>query len=343
MWQGVRVCCGEARGAEALTYMTHDLSMLRLIETFCESVPQLTLVLYIVLRTNQADLLQGEYRGHALRRRWVCVGLWNPALFALPSAAGLSLAASTISIAWMVVDYHRSLRSFLPEKATQGLGSSAVYFAWNLLLIGARMCCLAMFACALPHCFPLHFLLLWSALVLWARLQRTTFMDSTGGEWLYRAMVGLVWYFSWFNVAEGRTRCRALIYHSFMAVDSVIVVSTWWCLSESEEMQLYAPWLVSALIVSNLLGLLLKLLYYHSFHPTLALPPAAGEDAPDNQVSFRSFSVQASYLWRRQNKRMAYHASCFYVPEHPPPEKRNISVSWGGGTYELSKLEEGMQ
>lgn len=34
--------------------------MLRLIETFCESAPQLTLMIYVMLRTNKARTVQCE-------------------------------------------------------------------------------------------------------------------------------------------------------------------------------------------------------------------------------------------------------------------------------------------
>lgn len=35
--------------------------MLRLIETFCESAPQLTLMIYVMLRTNKARTVQCEF------------------------------------------------------------------------------------------------------------------------------------------------------------------------------------------------------------------------------------------------------------------------------------------
>ena len=92
----------------------------------------------------------------------------------------------------MVVDYHRSLCSFLPDKAKQGWGSSMVYFLWNLLLIAPRVAAIALFASVLPSYIAAHFLLLWPVFVLWAWRQDTYFMDSAAGEWLYRATIGLI-------------------------------------------------------------------------------------------------------------------------------------------------------
>ncbi|XP_041740984.1 XK-related protein 8 isoform X1 [Coregonus clupeaformis] len=290
IWQGFCVWWRREQGSGFAVYLTHDLSMLRLIETFCESAPQLTLMTHIMLHTNKARTVQ-------------CV----------------SVVASTTSIAWMVVDYHRSLRSFLPDKAKQGWGSALVYFLWNLLLIAPRVASVALFATVLPSYVAAHFLLIWPVLVFWVWCQETDFMDSAGGEWLYRATVGLIWYFSWFNVAEGGTRGRSIIYHSFMATDGGILLVTWWFYRDPVLTQSYAPILLATLPLTYLMGVLFKTLYYCCFHPTLWRPPVreavVGEELPDGQeVVFRTVTPEASSP-QFHNKRMASHATHFYSEE----------------------------
>lgn len=286
--QGFRVWWRKQEGSEYAVYLTHDLSMLRLIETFCESAPQLTLMIYVMLHTNKARTVQF-----------------------------VSIAASTTSIAWMVVDYHRSLRSFLPDKAKQGWGSSLIYFLWNLLLIAPRVAALALFTSVLPGYIAAHFLMLWLVFVLWAWRQKTDFMDSVGGEWLYRATVGLIWYFSWFNVAEGRTRARSIIYHAFITADGGILLATWWCYRDPVQAESYALALLISLPLTYLLGLMFKVIYYCCFHPTLWRPPVRDpglpSDLPDAEVSFRDVSIQdGTPSSQILNKRMACHASHFY-------------------------------
>nr|XP_020453134.1 XK-related protein 8-like isoform X2 [Monopterus albus]XP_020453135.1 XK-related protein 8-like isoform X2 [Monopterus albus] len=286
--QGFRVWWRKEEGSEYAVYLTHDLSMLRLIETFSECAPQLTLMIYVMLTTNQARTVQF-----------------------------VSIAASTTSIAWMVVDYHRSLRSFVPDKVKQPWGSSLIYFLWNLLLIAPRVAALALFASVLPACIAAHFLMLWFVFVLWAWQQRTDFMDSDSGEWLYRATVGVIWYFSWFNVAEGRTWDRSLIYHSFSITDTGILLVTWWCYRDPVQTESYALSLIITLPLTYLLGLLFKALYYCCFHPKLWRPlvrdPRLAEDLPDALVSFRRFSTQDTAVSSQLlNKRMACHATHFY-------------------------------
>ncbi|XP_058475514.1 XK-related protein 8.3 [Solea solea] len=289
--QGFRVWWRKAEGSEYAVYLTHDLSMLRLIETFCESAPQLTLMIYVMLRTNKARTVQF-----------------------------VSIAASTTSMAWMVVDYHRSLRSFLPDKAKQGWSSSLIYFLWNLLLIAPRVATLALFSSVLPGYIAVHFLLLWPVFVLWVWRQKTEFMDSAGGEWLYRATIGLIWYFSWFNVAEGQTRARSLIYHAFITTDAGLLLVTWWNYRDPIQTESYALALIIALPLTYLLGLLFKSLYYCCFHPKLWRPPVRDpglpDDLPDAQVSVRDMSVQDGTPFSQLlNKRMACHASLFYLEQ----------------------------
>ncbi|CAN9503535.1 unnamed protein product [Ophioblennius macclurei] len=287
--QGFKVWWRREAGSEYAVYLTHDLSMLRLIETFCESAPQLTLMIYVMLRTHRARTVQF-----------------------------VSIAASTTSIAWMVVDYHRSLRSFLPDKAQQGWRSSLVYFLWNLLLIAPRVAALALFSSALPGFLAVHFLLLWPVFVLWAWRQRTEFMDSAGGEWLYRATVGLIWYFSWFNVAEGRTRGRSLIYHAFITADGAVLLTTWWLYRDEAQTEAYAAALLVALPLTYLLGLLFKTLYYCCFHPRLFRPPlrdpAPPDDLPDAEVTYRELAIQdGTPSTQLLNRRMVCHAHTFYA------------------------------
>lgn len=252
-------------------------------------------------------------------------------------SAVVSIAASTTSIAWMVVDYHRSLRSFLPDKAKQGWCSSLIYFLWNLLLIAPRVAVLALFASALPGYIGAHFLMLWFVFVLWAWRQRTNFMDSVSGEWLYRATVGLIWYFSWFNVAEGRTRGRSIIYHSFITTDGGILLITWWYYRDHIQSESYALALLITLPFTYLLGLLFKTVYYCCFHPKLWRPPARDPglptDLPDAEVSFRDFSIQdGTSLSQLLNKRMACHATHFYS------EQRLESNTVRTNRVELSRL-----
>ncbi|XP_070777453.1 XK-related protein 8-like [Enoplosus armatus] len=222
-------------------YMSHDLSMLRLMETFSESAPQLVLMLTIFLRRRE-----------------------------LSPVTVLKAVGSASAIAFSVTMYHRSLRTFLPNKAKQQIISSAVYFLWNLFLISSRITALALFASVLPCFIFTHFFCSWIVLFFFAWRSKTDFMDSPCGEWLYRATVGLIWYFDWFNVVKGRTRYRTLLYHLYILADISLLCSLW-CWKMSTEMQLlYAIVFAVIVVLFYIFGLFFKMIYYKCYHPNLA-------------------------------------------------------------------------
>lgn len=203
-------------------------------------------------------------------------------------------SASAIGIS--VTMYHRSLRSFLPDKRTQGKTSSLVYFLWNVTLVSSRVTALALFASVLPCFIFTHFICSWLVLVFFAWRSKTDFMDSPGGEWLYRATVGLIWYFNWFNVVDGSTWQRTVLYHGYILADIVLLSSVWCWKTLSTEppyFQISVGWGIAAVfivVVFYVLGLLLKLLYYKCFHPNLAKEELRGD--ADGRVLVRRDSPE---------------------------------------------------
>ncbi|XP_008329292.1 XK-related protein 8-like [Cynoglossus semilaevis] len=292
-------------------FLAHDLSMLRLIETFSESSPQLVLMLTIMLQRLE-----------------------------LHPVAVLKALGSTSAIACSVTMYHRSLRSFLPDKANQKVASSLVYFSWNLFLISSRLVALALFASVLPWFIFAHFLCSWLVLFFCAWRCQTSFMDSSAGEWLFRATVGLIWYFNWFNVVEGKSRNKALLYHGYMLLDICLLCGLWFWKMSTEASDLKIPQLnaltaVLSVVAVYILGLFLKTVYYKFCHPNLTkeeLKDAtsderrpSSEDVVDSkqdsqesddtyEVTLRSFGlVVPPPSPKRCNKRMRKLAESFYA------------------------------
>lgn len=189
----------------------------------------------------------------------------------------LKAVGSALAIAFSVTMYHRILRSFLRDKKQQKPVSSLVYFLWNMALIAARLTALALFASVLPCFIFAHFLCSWLVLFFFAWRSQTNFMSSSGGEWLYRATVGLIWYFNWLNVVEGRTRSRTLLYHGYMLAD-VSLLCALWCWrkisGDSERLglgpsQSYAIIAAVAVAMVYVLGLFGKMAYYKWCHPNV--------------------------------------------------------------------------
>ncbi|KAM6190505.1 XK-related protein 8 [Sarcoramphus papa] len=288
---GWKVCWAKAEEEEEqsrMAFLSHDISMLRLFETFLENTPQLTLLLYVILRTNKAEPSQG-----------------------------LGICTAFLCVTWSLLDYHQSLRSFLQDKYELSLGSSIVYFLWNLFLICPRILAVTLFALLWPYGVAVHFPLVWLVMFLWVSLQGTDFMESPGPEQLYRAMVAVILYFSWFNVAQGRTLYRSIIYHGFILVDSTLLVLSWlWCRSPSDEHSYLVP-VVSTALPCYLLGLALRVTYYKCLHPNVRAQQEGGNDEVDangrtDGLEFRSLSVPDLV-----NRRMQWLAEAQFPASRP--------------------------
>ncbi|XP_051527827.1 XK-related protein 8-like [Myxocyprinus asiaticus] len=230
-------------------FLNHDLQMLRLIETFSESAPQLTLMISIIAHRGKLELI-----------------------------TGLKILASAAAIASNIVTYHRCMRAFLPERCQLGWTSSFVYFLWNLLLIIPRVTALALFFSVLPCYIIAHFLSVWMLLVLGAWSQKTDFMENRYWEWLYRATVGLIWYFSWFNVAKGRTKVKSIVYYFIMGLDTMVLMGLWcWMAVEQAGcLKTFDPYIVIPVLLSlYIFGIGLRMVYYRWLHPNCLEPEIA--------------------------------------------------------------------
>ncbi|XP_032855587.2 XK-related protein 8 [Tyto alba] len=287
---GWKVCWAKAEEEEEqsrMAFLSHDISMLRLFKTFLENTPQLTLILYVILQTNKAEPSQG-----------------------------LGICTAFLCVTWSLLDYHQSLRSFLQDKYKLSLGSSIVYFLWNLFLICPRILTVALFALLWPYGIAVHFPLVWLAMFLWVSLQGTDFMESPGPEQLYRAVVAVILYFSWFNVAAGRTLYRSIIYHSFILVDSTLLALSWlWCRSPSDE-QSYLVLVLSAALPCYLLGLSLRVTYYKWLHPNVWVQQEGGYDEVDANGRSEGLEFHLLSVPALTNRRMRWLAQThFHVPQ----------------------------
>ncbi|XP_033925293.1 XK-related protein 8 [Melopsittacus undulatus] len=290
---GWNVCRAKEEAGEEqrhMAFLCHDISMLRLFETFLENTPQLTLLLHVILQTNRAEPLQG-----------------------------LGLCTAFLCVTWSLLDYHQSLRSFLQDKYELSLSSSIVYFLWNLFLICPRILAVALFSLLWPYAVAVHFPLVWLAMFLWVSLQGTDFMESPGPEQLYRAVVAVVLYFSWFNVSQGRTLHRSIIYHSFILLDSTLLTLCWlWYRSPSDEHSYLIP-VVSAALPCYLLGLVLRVTYYKWLHPSLQAQEGRGFDEVDANGTSGGMELLPPSEPDLVNRRMRWLV------------QTQFSISWPGG------------
>ncbi|XP_028266731.1 XK-related protein 7 [Parambassis ranga] len=221
-----------------MMFESADISMLRLLESFLKSAPQLVLQLSIMIQASQVLPLQG-----------------------------LSASASLISLAWMISSYQKVLRDSRDDKLPMTYKAVIVQILWHLFTIGARTLAFALFASVFQLYFGIFIVAHWCIMTFWIIQGETDFCMSKWEEIIYNMMVGIVYVFCWFSVREGRTRCRMLIYSLTVFIENVALTTAWYLYRGPRSSDFYAVIMVCVVASSYALGTFFMFVYYCLLHP----------------------------------------------------------------------------
>ncbi|XP_077368980.1 XK-related protein 7-like [Festucalex cinctus] len=221
-----------------MMFESADISILRLLESFLKSAPQLVLQLSIMIVTGKVLPLQG-----------------------------LSASASLMSLAWMVASYQKVLRDSRDDKLPMSYKAVLVQILWHLFTIGARALAFALFASVFQLYFGIFVVAHWCVMTFWIIQGETDFCMSKWEEIIYNMMVGVVYVFCWFSVKEGRTRCRMLTYSLTALVENVALTAIWYLYRGPHSSDFYAVVMVCVVASSYALGTFFMFVYYCLLHP----------------------------------------------------------------------------
>ncbi|CAL8234838.1 unnamed protein product [Boreogadus saida] len=222
----------------SMMFQSADISMLRLLESFLKSAPQLVLQLSIMVQARQVLPLQG-----------------------------LSASASLISLSWMIASYQKVLRDSRDDKLPMTYKAVIIQILWHLFTIGARTMAFALFASVFQLYFGIFIVAHWCIMTFWIIQGETDFCMSKWEEIIYNMMVGIVYIFCWFSVREGRTRCRMLIYSLTVFVENVALTTLWYLYRGQHTSDFSAVALVCVVASSYALGTFFMCVYYGLLHP----------------------------------------------------------------------------
>ncbi|XP_064196780.1 XK-related protein 6b isoform X1 [Anguilla rostrata] len=222
----------------AMMYEYADVSMLRLLESFLESAPQLVLQLCIMIQKNRAETLQ-------------CV----------------SSVGSLLSLAWVLASYHKLLRDSRDDKKSMSYRGALIHLFWRLFTISSRVLSFALFASVFHLYFGVFVAVHWCAMTFWVVHGGTDFCMSKWEEVLFNTAVGVVYVFCWFSVKEGRTRWRMLAYYSLVLAENAALTGLWYAYRDPATTDAYAAPALCGVYLSFASGVAFMLLYYGALHP----------------------------------------------------------------------------
>ncbi|XP_078069072.1 XK-related protein 6 isoform X2 [Mustelus asterias] len=224
----------------AMMYEYADVNMLRLLETFLESAPQLVLQLCIMIQKNQAETLPLQ---------------------------GLSSMASLMSLAWVLASYHKLLRDSRDDKKSMSYRGALIHIFWRLFTISSRVISFALFASIFQLYFGIFVVVHWCAMAFWIIHGGTDFCMSKWEEILFNMVIGIVYIFCWFNVKEGRTRYRMFAYYTVILTENAALTFLWYLYRDPTTTDFYAITALCTVFVSFVAGAAFMFLYYGLLHP----------------------------------------------------------------------------
>uniref|UniRef100_A0A8C8B451 XK-related protein n=1 Tax=Otus sunia TaxID=257818 RepID=A0A8C8B451_9STRI len=216
----------------AMMYEYADVNMLRLLETFLESAPQLVLQLCIMIQKNR-----------------------------------VSSVASLMSLAWVLASYHKLLRDSRDDKKSMSYRGALIHVFWRLFTISSRVISFALFASIFQLYFGIFVVVHWCAMAFWIIHGGTDFCMSKWEEILFNMVVGIVYIFCWFNVKEGRTRYRMFAYYTVVLTENATLTLLWYFYRDPDTTDSYAVPALCCVFLSFAAGIALMLLYYGVLHP----------------------------------------------------------------------------
>ncbi|XP_028842861.1 XK-related protein 6 [Denticeps clupeoides] len=222
----------------AMMYEYADVSMLRLLETFLESAPQLVLQLCIMIQKNRAESLQ-------------CV----------------SLVASLLSLSWVLASYHKLLRDSRDDKKSMSYRGALIHIFWRLFTISSRVLSFALFASIFHIYFGIFVVIHWCAMAFWIVHGGTDFCMSKWEEVLFNMVVGIVYIFCWFNVKEGRSRYRMVAYYIVVLAENTALTCLWYAYRDPATTDSYAVPVMCGVYMSFASGVVFMGIYYGVLHP----------------------------------------------------------------------------
>ncbi|XP_074085004.1 XK-related protein 7 [Macrotis lagotis] len=234
-----------------MMFESADISMLRLLEAFLKSAPQLVLQLSIMV-------LQGHLPPLA------------------PVSTGLSASASLVSLAWIIASYQKVLRDSRDDKRAMSYKGAIVQILWHLFTIAARALAFALFASVFQLYFGIFIVAHWCVMTFWVIQGETDFCMSKWEEIIYNMVVGIIYIFCWFNVKEGPSRCRMSIYYCIVLVENAALTGFWYY-NHNFPTDFSALIMVCVVAASFALGIFFMLVYYCLLHPN---GPMFGPQAP---------------------------------------------------------------
>lgn len=144
-----------------------------------------------------------------------------------------------------------------------------------MLVIGPRVLAFAVFASCTQYTLFVLCSIHWMLMLSWTLMQRTTFCSPKILKYCFNAVAAFICIFDFFNLVEGHTRIRYVVYYAIVYCENVAMVSVWYYYQSTVARWYRLPVVVSV-VALFWVGILVQVIYYLIIHPNNK-PPYASE------------------------------------------------------------------
>ena len=191
---------------------------------------------------------------------------------------------SLVSLATALVSFQKALRlSQADTKAKLSIPGMAVQFLWRVCTIASRVLAFALFASYFHVWVIVAAAAHWLLSLIFVCVQQTNYCmleDDEGHqnhsrvlEYLFRFLTAFVHVFCFFNLIEGHTRLRCLVYYCVVFLeDLAMVIALYFTASAANQTSWYILPGVILVPLLFLLGIGFQVFYYLKCHPNNTSP-----------------------------------------------------------------------
>ncbi|XP_071511144.1 XK-related protein 6-like [Diadema antillarum] len=195
---------------ELMIYENRNITVLRLLQAFMESAPQLVIQVYMMVDVEELYWL-----------------------------AGASVLFSLWSLAQALEEYYEVKRDACPNRKSITFPAMQLRVAWRLFMITSRVIAIVLFAAIYEWWVFVVVGVHWLVIMVWLVWQKTSSCDIKFEEVLFDCVIGFIHIFCFFNVKKGATRYRALFFYTVIFVENTVMFGLWYSNQDSRE-QIYS-------------------------------------------------------------------------------------------------------
>jgi hypothetical protein len=253
-----------------------DIGMLRLIDVFMDSGPQVLLQLYVITTQNLNDTGSANLIVFTLR---------DFKTTSLEFKQFFSIFSSLLSMGYALAGYQRCLRNqqFIfcletnkPLRRPMSWFSTIMQFLWYLFLIAPRVLAMAIFASTFRSWFFMIIFTHWLIMYSWILRLKTNYCITSESRYnareeifekFYDFVCSFIYIFVYFNLKSGSTRYRYLIYYIIFYSENLIFSISYFLFSKETNL-IYKLSMLLVVIIGFWIAITFQIVYYLYCHPS---------------------------------------------------------------------------